>query len=196
MYIQKQIFPTDKSVWNETAVLVGSDVVWGDEFGWSVTITTNNNNNNYHDNIAVVGVRNYWHQPGSVYIFRYDNFTSTWDEISKLVPNVTDLSSEDIQYYDFGSTVAVDGNLIAVGTDGPGIAYVYKYSSLSDDWELVMKLTGHGLNVGIHVPVAVWGDFVFLLETEKQQQCLCINTTITKTRTVMKIIARVHWQHK
>jgi len=111
--------------WVTEAKLIASDAERSRLFGWSV---------------AVEGDRAMVSSPGgsgAVYEFRYDAVSGTWNEENKLVPS-------DIQPLDFfGRHIALDGDLLLVGEDGPGFkgaAYLFRYDSGSGTWNEEQKL--------------------------------------------------------
>ena len=101
--------------WTQTAKLVASDAAAYDNFGVSVSIS---------GDVMVVGA--YWNDDagsdsGSAYVFRTTDGGATWSETAKLVAD--DAAAND----EFGGSVAVSGQVIVVGGDGPasGSAYVF-----------------------------------------------------------------------
>jgi len=104
--------------------IIASDTQAGDNFGYSVALK---------DRLFVIGARNedtLAGNSGSAYIFELDN-DNTPIEITKI--RATDAESEDA----FGSSVAIDNNLTAVGayredTNGIGAGSVYIYHTDED----------------------------------------------------------------
>jgi len=76
---------------------------------------------------------------GAAYLYRYSESTGTWDFETKFIANV--FSNDDY----FGHTIALSENLALVGAKGDdqnkGAAYVFKYSDLTQTWDLGTKLT-------------------------------------------------------
>jgi len=124
------VFTNGVNGWQEKAILTASDAAPGDQFGRSVTIG---------GDVAVIGAPfeggacpgDPLCNSGSAYVFRYDG--TTWSEEEKLV--ASDAALED----QFGSSVAISGNLAAIGAPfdddacpgdplcNSGSAYVFRY---------------------------------------------------------------------
>jgi uncharacterized repeat protein (TIGR01451 family) len=121
------VFVRSGAVWSEQQKLAASDGLVGDDFGWSVSIS---------GNIALVGAAAAdtpaGADAGAAYAFERSG--STWTEQQKIM--AWDAAAGDA----FGSSVALHGNLAAVGsplddtTGGvdSGSAYAYRRSSLAD----------------------------------------------------------------
>lgn len=114
--------------------ITASDGVEDDFFGVSVAL---------QDDLLVVGAPgddDGASRSGSVYVFRRD--TTGWEELDKF--GASDPGQGDI----FGFSVAIDGDLIAVGAyedddgaDGAGSAYVFRRSG--DQWNQEDKLVSN-----------------------------------------------------
>jgi hypothetical protein len=103
---------------NEMAKLLASDGAGEDWFGYSVSID---------GNLALIGAYgddDNGSYSGSAYIYRFDG--STWQEETKLL--ASDGAEDDV----FGTSVAIDGDLVLVGAIGDndngsnsGSAYIF-----------------------------------------------------------------------
>ncbi len=126
------LFHRSGSAWTQEAKLTASDGTAFDRFGSSVSI---------RGGVAAVGAPiddpSGWGS-GSAYVFRLGG--SVWSQEAKLKAN--DFSSSD----EFGHSVAVDGNVIAIGAWGDddagwdaGAAYVFRFTGgvWSQDQKLV-----------------------------------------------------------
>lgn len=103
--------------------VTASDSAEADAFGHSVAVS---------GNVAIVGARYHYHggmlDAGAAYIYQYENFT--WVEKQKLT--ASDAAAGDW----FGQSVAIDGDLIIVGSpfhdanggeiEDAGAAYVFR----------------------------------------------------------------------
>ncbi len=103
--------------WSEQTILTASDGFSGDNFGSSVAI---------EGNYLVVGARSQLNSSdvdtGAAYLFEY-NGAGTWTEVAIFHP------SDGISDDRFGESIAIEGNLILVGTRNGsvgGCAYVYE----------------------------------------------------------------------
>jgi hypothetical protein len=116
------IFRFNGSTWIQEAKLLASDGAANDDFGESVAID---------GNIAIAGA---WgnddngSSSGSAYVFRYNG--ATWIQEEKL------LASDGAAQDNFGTSVALDGNITIVGASGDddngyfqsGSAYIFRYN--------------------------------------------------------------------
>jgi len=109
----------------------------GDEFGYSAAISGNTVVVGAHrDDVKDVD-NNVMKDAGSVYVFNYDG--SAWDKKA-------DLNASDPKEFEkFGSSVAIDGDILAVGAikggqgdTQTGAVYVFKYNG--SEWEEVAEL--------------------------------------------------------
>ena len=134
------IFGYDGSSWVEVAKLTASDGEDGDRFGYSVDISGGR---------AVVGARfNDQGGPsllGAAYVYEYDGIS--WNEVAKLT--ASDAAAGD----EFGINVAIDGDIIAIGSyeddddgSGSGSAYIYEYDGAN--WVETTKLTASDAAAG------------------------------------------------
>jgi len=113
------IFRFDGSRWNLEASLVPSDSELGDEFGKSIALDAGT---------AVIGANfddTAWVDSGSAYVF--EQVAGTWTQVAKLTV------ADEAEYDNFGITVAIDGDVIAVGAnldEGPfentGVIHVFE----------------------------------------------------------------------
>lgn len=118
------IFTRMGNTWTETAMLTASDGAYADRLGTSVARA---------GNTLVVGApgADVWGGPldGAVYVFtRTDGI---WMETAKLVP------SRRAHYPRFGTSVALDGNTVVVGTPNSGGGHrgeVYVFARTGDTW--------------------------------------------------------------
>jgi hypothetical protein len=111
-------FRFDGTAWNEEQVVVPADAANNKQFGWSVALDG--------EDTALVGAVGYGGGDDSAYVFRHDG--SSWIQEQKLLPS-------DLSIFNFGSAVALSGDLAAVGAwndgAGPGYAYVFRYDGSS-----------------------------------------------------------------
>ena len=149
------IFVATNGVWAQQAKLIASDGAASDAFGFSVAV---------EGNTAVVGslddqVGTNFNQ-GSAYIFVYDITLNIWKQQSKLT--ASDGAAND----DFGSSIAINGGNIIVGSynDTVGGSYArgsaYIYRTLSGNWtQNVKSVDPYGVaNDNFGASVAVSGD--------------------------------------
>ncbi len=78
-------------------------------------------------------------QAGSAYVFGYDHSTQSWTQEARLNAAVP-LTSEH-----FGSSVAIDGDVIAIGGReshdvGKGCAYVFRFDVAAEEWVQEVRL--------------------------------------------------------
>jgi hypothetical protein len=110
--------------------LTAADGAANDLFGYSIA---------QNEDIIVVGAVGDGNFQGAVFVYRYDDANSVWEEEVKLT--ASDGSEDDR----FGYSVAVNGNTIVVGAmsydNYRGAAYVYKYNESTSTWEEQVKLT-------------------------------------------------------
>jgi len=147
---------TDK--WGEVQKLTASDAQAGDRFGWSVAVSAD---------IAVVGAvgEDTWgSNAGAAYVFSRDQGgTDNWGEVEKLTA-ASDAEAGD----EFGSSVAVSGDIAVVGARGEdekgsaaGAAYVFQRDlGGTDNWGQAQKLMASDGQAGDYfgTSVAVSGD--------------------------------------
>jgi len=126
------IFQHDGSNWVEQTKLKPSDVVRGDNFGWSVTIS---------GDYALVGSRydddnGEW--SGSVYVFHYEG--RNWEEQTKL------FASDGAPHDYFGFSLSLSGDYAIVGAayddneNGPDAGSAYIFHHDGSNWIEQTKL--------------------------------------------------------
>ena len=100
------VYRWNGAIWQLEAELTGNDTY---DFGHSVAIA---------DDVIVIGgdSRSDYHY-GAVYVYRYDG--TTWNEEATLTPSTPQINNG------FGYTVAVDGDVVAVGVNGYTGDYYY-----------------------------------------------------------------------
>ncbi len=135
MILANVSFASDGAVRFERAKLLPSDVVEGDEFGYSISLC---------DGIAVIGTPNsddLGIESGAAYIFRYDPISSSWIEEAKL------LASDGSHSDRFGRAVSISGETVLISSiyaDGvaslTGAAYVFRYDPVTATWNEEVKL--------------------------------------------------------
>jgi len=117
------VFTRSSSIWSQQAKLTASDAAAGDEFGRSVAISGNYAIISSHeDDDGGPG-------SGSAYVFVRSG--ATWTQQNKLTAN--DAAPID----NFGSSVAINGNHILVGSPGSGVGVtgkVYAYTRSGNSW--------------------------------------------------------------
>ena len=131
-YGSARIFTKSGSTWTQQTTIVPSDPIRSSSFGYSVAID---------GDTAVVGA---WSQSnsngtgaGAVYVFTRS--VSTWTQQAKLL--ASDAAGTAQANDNFGISVAIDGDTIAVGAVGAeskGAAYIYTRSGTS--WTEQAKL--------------------------------------------------------
>lgn len=133
------IFDRDPAtgIWNETAKLIPTDPVAGDQFGGSVCLA---------GNWAVVGAPgndDRADMSGAAYLFHKNAVTAVWEEIDKITAG--DARAGDR----LGYSVSLSGETALLGApqheSNPGLtgsAYVYAYNGSSGLWEPAGKLSG------------------------------------------------------
>ncbi len=123
-------------------------------FGYDVAI---------NGDIAVVGAINYssttLYQGGAAYIFKRNAVTDTWTQIQRIE------GSTNVDYGDFGWSVAISGTRILVGDlhfdsftpyvpNNPGAAYVFE-QTIANTWTQVAHLTASDMDQGQNFGCAV-----------------------------------------
>ncbi len=111
---------------------------------------------------------------GAAYLYEYDSLSGQWAEVKRFTPS-------DIQPGDFfGGGVAIDGDLIAIGSSsafgaafGTGALYVFRKNNQTGDWDEEARLISGsifgqgGFGFTIDVGAGIAGDFVVTTETPK-----------------------------
>ncbi len=121
----------DSNSWGQLAKLTADDGDAGDQFGFSVS---------QGGDTIVVGAPGDDDFRGAVYIFeRSAGEANTWGQVAKMM--AADGAAND----QFGVSVALDGDTIAIGTlgadDARGAVYIFERSGgEASDWEQVAKL--------------------------------------------------------
>lgn len=125
------VFESLGSVWTEVQKLTAADGHVGDNFGRSLCID---------GDTLVVGAQSTDNgaNSGSAYVF--ERVDGAWTPISKLVP--PDVREQD----EFGTSVAVSGNTLIVGSNGDddrgeGSGSAYVFERLGGTWTQVRKLS-------------------------------------------------------
>lgn len=101
------LFRFNGSSWVREVELYGSDAILNERFGGSVAVNSNT---------VVAGAYRhtpYWYEAGAAYVFRKDAAMG-WQEVQKLT------GSDSRTYDNFGWSVGVSGDLVAVGSPGNG----------------------------------------------------------------------------
>ncbi|NWH04496.1 CARDB domain-containing protein [Desulfobacter latus] len=130
--------------WGQAAKITASDGVWGDYFGWSVSID---------GDTVVVGAPGddnedqdpyYIDDFGSAYIFYRDQSgTDAWGQAAKIT------ASDGAEDDSFGDSVSIDGDTVVVGApwdddndSNSGSTYIFcRDQSGTDAWEQAAKIT-------------------------------------------------------
>jgi len=151
------VFRFVEGIWIVEAKLTASDGEYGDNFGFSVSIS---------GRTCIVGMwrdDDYGNDSGAAYIFRFDG--TDWIQEVKLQPQ--DLKSED----HFGYDVSVCGDICLVGAEGKnyygagaGVVYVFRFNG--SNWIKEAKLgasdpapvDSFGFSVSISSNVCVMGS--------------------------------------
>jgi len=93
---------------------------------------------------------------GRVAVFTCDASTQAWTRTATIQLPATDAN----QHVEFAFSVALQGNLAAVGTQGQGV-YVYKRQGLN--WNQIARLVPKNSDVGIiGTPAEQWGNVIAL----------------------------------
>ncbi len=129
------VFSRQGNTWSQQTKLLMSDGLSGDHFGKAVALQGTNLliGAPYDDNGAYAN-------HGSAYLFKYNG--AAWVQSNKFVPTVLENSVE------FGSSVTIDGDYLAVGAPGcrennayrAGAVFVY-HGPNGANWTLQQKLT-------------------------------------------------------
>lgn len=142
------------TTWSIDAVLVGTDTVASDRFGFSVAID---------GDTAVIGAFEDDHgqfiNRGSVYVFVRDGM-GAWSQQAKLVP------SQSSNVLNFGRAVDISGDTVVVGAlndDSPGAldsGAVYVFNRSVSSWTQQARLTASDAQTGdgLGFDVAIEGD--------------------------------------
>ncbi len=145
------VFVRNGNTWGQQTKLTASDAVIGDEFGYSVAIS---------GDMAIVGANDdddAGSRSGSAYVFVRNG--NTWRQQAKLT------ASDAAQYDEFGSSVAISGDVAVVGAywdddagSASGSAYVFVRNV--GMWEEQAKLTASDAVIGdrFGYSVAISGD--------------------------------------
>jgi hypothetical protein len=144
------VYRLDEQSWQYDALLEAVEGEPGDEFGGAVSVS-----NAY----AVVGAHfseTDGRVVGAAYVFIRGS-GNNWIRASRLAPQVGD----DLDY--FGSSVAIDGSVIAIGAPGSDIAAnsagaVYVYELIAGDWTEMARLTAPDADDGDRFGVSVSVD--------------------------------------
>lgn len=144
------IFERDPAtgVWTELKLLA-SDGAAGDHFGSSVAISG--------DTIIVgaIGDDDNGSSSGSAYIFERDFATGNWTEQQKLT------SLDGVTQDQFGSSVAINGDILIIGASGAGVAgaaYTFVIDPASGDWVQHQKVVPSDQPTDFASAVAIYGD--------------------------------------
>jgi len=147
--------------WGETKRLLASDGGQGDSFGQAVALDGDKALVGAPGNSAAAT------RGGAAYVFARDQGgPDSWSEIAKLLPSDPQAAAN------FGSSVALDGDIAVVGAmgdDGPGFrrgaAYVfYRSGVVPGTWQEIKKLTADDAadQDEFGISVAVSGDLVIV----------------------------------
>lgn len=147
------VFRFDGRDWSQEASLTASDANAHDQFGVSVAVG---------GEVAVVGARfddDRAENAGAVYVFRFDG--TGWVEEAKLF--ASDAGADD----EFGSAVAIDGDLLVIGAyqfirQGPGAAYVFRFNGGVWQEEATLAASDAVDRAGFGVAVATSGGRVLV----------------------------------
>ena len=128
------VFTRSGTDWNQQAKLIASDGAAGDEFGYSVAISSDT---------AVIGAPrddDKGDDSGSAYVFTSSG--GTWRQQAKLT--ATDGAEGDV----FGISVAISGDTVVIGADladekGSNSGAAYVFSRSGNTWSQQVKLTAN-----------------------------------------------------
>jgi len=130
------IFKLEDGQWIEEQMLLASDGQWGDEFGYSVSMS------NFGVIIGAFGLDDGpLYGSGAVYVFRFNSKLGLWEQTQKLT------SSDNSAGDQFGFSVALHGTKALVGAVGSddlgensGSVYFFKYNFQEEQWVEEQKL--------------------------------------------------------
>ena len=125
----------DSQLWAQEQKLTAWDGDANDRFGTGVSIWAD---------VAMIGARlddDPDPDTGSVYVFRYDPVTETWQEQQKLIPSDWEFSGR------FGASVSLEGDWAVIGArthheeaSAEGAAYIFRFDPKMQRWEEQQKL--------------------------------------------------------
>ncbi len=125
----------DSQLWAQEQKITAWDGDANDRFGTGVSIWAD---------VAMVGARlddDPDPDTGSVYVFRYDPVTQTWQEQQKLIPSDWEFSGR------FGTSVSLEGDWAVIGApthheeaSAEGAAYIFRFDPKMQRWEEQQKL--------------------------------------------------------
>jgi len=122
------VFTRNGSTWSEQQILNATDGTGGDEFGFALSLD---------GNTLAVGAHKddteQFQDHGSVYIFTRSG--TVWTEQPKILQDTI------IQFAQFGSTLALDGDSLVIGQSG-GLNTAWIYIPDGDEWILDEEFTG------------------------------------------------------
>jgi hypothetical protein len=142
-------------VWGEEQKLLGSNIDSGDNFGRIVDIS---------GDIIVVGAYAYYDGAslfGEVIVFRYSAGSGQW--VEEQIIKAADIPPSGAAANFFGSSVAVDGNVLVVGNylgGGTGNAHVFRYNGASWVYEQTLTASDAGSGDLFGWDVDVDGDMI------------------------------------
>ena len=127
-------FNEDTSTWEEEIKLTASDAATKDHFGISVSIS---------GDIAIVGTKHDigGGNPGSAYIYRFNEDTSTWIETKLTASDAAPVDWFGISVSIFGDRALVGARLDDDGGSASGSAYIFRFNEDTSTWEEEIKLT-------------------------------------------------------
>jgi hypothetical protein len=142
------VFVRSGSTWSLQQKLIGSDTVYGDEFGHAVALW---------GDTALIGTPWGGSYNGSAYVFTRNSGTWTQQQI---------LTASDAAIGDsFGRSVALEGDTALIGADGDddggaGSGSVYVFTRAGNTWTQQQKLTASDAGAGdvFGISVALDGD--------------------------------------
>jgi hypothetical protein len=144
------VFTRSGGNWSQQQKLIPSDIAAEDLFGHSVAVD---------GDIAVIGSprddQTGFDDAGSAYVFTRSG--ATWTEHQKLVASDPEFEAH------FGSSVAIDGDLIVIGASrahllSGGAERVYVFSQSAGVWSEQERLSSTQADDGFGVSVAVEGN--------------------------------------
>ncbi len=117
------IFVRSGSIWTQQAYIKASDTVAGQRFGSAVSLD---------GEVLAVGANSLSGAPGAVYVFRRNG--TTWAQEARLQPlDVAAQGAGGLQARDFGNTLSISGDFIAVpapthtnALQSDGVVYVFR----------------------------------------------------------------------
>ena len=115
--------------WMEESKLDTAGLSEGDQFGATLAL---------HDGLALVGAPRYSQREGTVFVYQFDAEAGAWTPQRRLSP------FEAERFSQFGSSIALTGDELWIGTPGAGsqgAIYVFQRNATMDGWASAKKMS-------------------------------------------------------